>query len=107
MSSKEAIALVREAEQKATGIRAAAEREAAARLEQTERMCAHREIRATADTEKELKSKLARVQERANALIEQSREEARAEIGHTEGGSRAHQREAVKMIVWEMHNLCQ
>lgn len=107
LSCKDAIARVREAEQKADAIRANAEREAVARVEKTEKACADRTAKAVAVAEKELKTKLADVQKRADALIEQSREEARAEIGNTESDSRTRVRDAVKMIVWEMHNLCQ
>ena len=107
MSSKEAIARVREAEVRAAAIRAEAEQEAVARVEKNEKACALRMAKSIAATETEWKAKLSDVQRRADALIEQSREEAHTESAETENASRANVRDTVKMIVWEMHNSCQ
>ncbi len=107
LSSKEALARVREAEVEAAAIRARAAQKAAADMEKNEKACAARLTRATTAAESELTAKLAEVQKRADVLIEQSLDEARAATGDAEAEIRAHMRDAVKMIVWEMHNSCQ
>ena len=107
LSSREAIASVQKAESEAAAIRARAQQEAAEKIEQNEKACTVRMARAVAAAEAELAAKLADVQKRADALIEQSREEAVAEAEEGKNLSRARMRDAVKMIVWEMHNSCQ
>ena len=75
--SKEAIARIRETEIKAGKIRAGAEEEARCRIAAAEKSCSINAACATAAAESELRDNLNDVRSRAEALIEESREEAR------------------------------
>lgn len=105
--SKEAIMKIREAEAEASRIRAAAEEEARAKIEENAKDCAARAEEAISATDAALKVKLSSVKERAEALIEQSRKEASDDLAAMEAEARGHMREAVKIIVWEMYDSCQ
>ena len=105
--SKEAIMRVREVEAEAAAIREKAEQEAAARVEQNEKQCAEAAEKAISATDDALKVRLADVRKKADALIEQSRQEAAEDVITMETEARSHMREAVKIIVWEMFDSCQ
>ena len=105
--SKEAMLRVREVEVEAMASRQAAEKEAAARIEQNEKACAIREEKAIAATDEALKVKLETVKKRAEELIEQSRREAEDDVATLEIEARNRMRDAVKLIVWEMFDSCQ
>ncbi len=100
--SKEAIARVLEAESEANAIRERAAAEARARVEACEQACARRLAQATADEANALKARLEAVHHRAEALIEQSREEAGGDIEAITSVAREKMREAVKHIEWEL-----
>lgn len=105
--SKQALLRIREAEAEATTIREAAEQKARLLVEQNEKQCAEEAEKAINATDDSLKVKLASVRRRADALIEQSRREAAEDVVAMETEARAHMREAVKLIVWEMFDSCQ
>ena len=105
--SKQALLRVREAEAEAAAIREEAEQKARLLVEQNEKQCAEEAEKAINAADDSLKEKLASVRERADALIEQSRNEAAEDIVTMETEARAHMREAVKLIVWEMFDSCQ
>lgn len=105
--SKQALLRIREAEAEATAIREAAEQKARLLVEQNEKQCAEEAEKAINATDDSLKLKLASVRQRADSLIEQSRREASEDIVTMETEARAHMREAVKLIVWEMFDSCQ
>ena len=105
--SREAIARIRETEIEAGKIRANAEEEARRTISATEKSCAVNAACATAAAESELRENLDVVRSRADALIEESREEAREGTADMEAAARAHMRDAVKLIVWEIYDSCQ
>lgn len=105
--SKEAIMRIREAEAEAASMLEAARQEANTRVEQNEKRCAAAAEKAIGATDEALKVKLASVRARVDALIEQSRSEAAEDVVTMETEARAHMREAVKLIVWEMFDSCQ
>ena len=105
--SKEAIMKIREAEAEASRIRAEAEDAARAKIEENAKSCAARAEEGIAATDASLKIKLSSVRERAESLIEQSRQEASEDLESMEAEARSHMREAVKIIVWEMYDSCQ
>lgn len=105
--SREAMMRIREAEAEAKAIKEAAEQEAATRIEQNEKALAAEEEKAVSTADEALKAKLASVRKRADELIEQSRKEAAEDVTAMETEARAHMREAVKLIVWEMFDQCQ
>ena len=105
--SKEAIARSRETEIEAGRIRASAEEEARCRIAAAEKSCSVNAACATAAVESELRDNLGDVRTRAEALIEESREEARNGTADMEAAARTHMRDAVKLIVWEIYDSCQ
>ena len=98
---------IREVEAEATAIREKAEQEARARIEQNEKQCVEAAEKAVRTTDDALKVKLADVRKKADALIEQSRQEAAEDVIVMETEARGHMREAVKIIVWEIFDSCQ
>lgn len=104
--SKEAIARVRDAEARANAIRAEAEARATQLREQEEKACADAREARLKETSADWKRKLAGVQEKADDLIRQSREEAGADAQALEEAASQHRREAVKVVVWEMLDSC-
>jgi hypothetical protein len=103
--SKEAISQVLAAEAKANAIRENAAAEARARVEACERECAESEARQLEETKAQLTRRRDAVQERAEALILQSREEADGDIEALKSTARERMREAVKHIEWELTDI--
>lgn len=105
--SKEAIMRVQEAEAEAAAIRAAAEQTAKERIEENEKRCAAEAEKAINGTDAVLRHKLETVRKRADALVEQSRQEAAEEMQTIETETRSRMKDAVKLIVWEIFDSCQ
>lgn len=105
--SKESIRRVQEAETQAADIRAKAEEQAAARIEETERLCVLAAERTIAEVDASLREELTRVKEKADQLVEESRREVEEDVAAMEADARERMREAVKLIVWEMYDSCQ
>lgn len=100
--AKEAIARVQAAEAEAAAIRERAVREAHTRVEDCERAALRRKEVALEAASAELSERLLEVGRRAAALIEQSREEAEADIEALRESAGARMWEAVKHIEWEV-----
>ncbi len=100
--SKEAISRVLRAEAEANALRERARDDARERVSACEQACAKEAAEITAKTVAELKARRDTVQERANALITQSREEAGADIEAIQEAASEKMREAVKHIEWEL-----
>ncbi len=105
--SKESIRRVREVEAQAADIRAKAEEQAAARVEETERLCAIAAERTIAEVDASLQEELTRVKEKADQLVKESRREVEEDVAAMEADARERMRDAVKLIVWEMYDSCQ
>ena len=105
--SKEAIAKIREAEMRASEIRAEAEKEARRRVEQAEKDGAAEAARMADAASAEWKRSLEEVRRRSEALIAQSRAAANADIEGLEADARKKMHEATKLIVWETFDECQ
>lgn len=105
--SKEAIARVQEAEQRAAAIRAEAEAAARTMVEENRQRCkeeAERQVEATA---RMLEQKLESVRQKTEQLIQRSGEEAGDDAAALEAEANEKMREAVRIIVWEMFHSCQ
>ena len=102
--SREAIARVREAEARAADIRAQATAKAQQMRTDNEKACAEKhDVRV-----KEMSAALrAGLQEKADALVRQSRKEAQTDAEALKAAADVHMKEAVRVIVWEMFDSCQ
>ena len=100
--SKEAISRVLSAETEADAIRERAQTEARERVAACEAAEAAASADAIARTTAELKARQAKIRERSDALITQSREEAGADIEVLQAAAKEKMREAVKHIEWEL-----
>ena len=99
--SKEAIARVLGAEEEANAIRERARAEARRRVESCEIACRRETDGAVAYTTEEMQKRLTMVKARSDELLEQSREEALADIEAVRAAAAEKMREAVKHIEWE------
>lgn len=100
--SKEAISRVLDAEERANAIRERALAEAREKIAECEAACAKENAEAYARVSVEMKTRRDMVQERAEALVAQSREEAEANIEAIRTASEEKMREAVKHIEWKL-----
>lgn len=99
--SKEAISRVLRAEAEANALRDKAREDARNRVSACEQSCAQEAADATAETVAQLKARQDMVRDRANDLIDRSREEAGADIRAMRAAASEKMREAVKHIEWE------
>lgn len=104
--SKEAMTRVRDAEAQAANIRAEAAAEAARMRQENEKTCAAAAKERLNATAAALKERLAVVQQKADALVEQSRLEAAEDARGLIEAASEHRLEAVKVVVWEMFDSC-
>lgn len=102
MLSKEAISRVLGAEEEANAIRERARAEARRRVEACEAACSRETTSAVAYTTEEMKKRLDMVKNRSDELLEQSREEALADIEAVRAAAAEKMREAVKHIEWKL-----
>ncbi len=100
--SKDAISRVLRAEAEANAIRERAAADARARVDACEKACIRAHDEAIAAHRDSLRAREASVKERADALIEQSRGEAGADIDVIRAAASDKMREAVKHIEWEL-----
>ncbi len=105
--SREAIARVREAETQAADIRAKAAAEAGRLRTDNEKACAAKHDARVKEISGALRAGLDSMQEKADALVRQSREEAQTDADALRTAAGAHMKEAVRVIVWEMFDSCQ
>lgn len=105
--SKEAILKIREAEERAELIREAAEAEAQKRIEHAEKEGVALVARMTSAAASDIKDRLYEVTERSGELVDESRQDATADISKLEELARVNMRDASKLIVWGIFDLCQ
>ena len=104
--SKEAISRVREAEERALRIIADAELEARERVANAERASEELSDARLRAASEDIKNRLAKVNEGADALVDMGRAEARTDIADYAAEARANMPEAIKLITWGIHDLC-
>lgn len=105
--SREAISKVQKAEEEAAAIRAEAEANARAKIEENEQRCAKEAADRVETTAKELKKKLEDVRRKTDELIVLCSDEAQEDADALEAVAEEKMREAVRVIVWEMLDSCQ
>ena len=105
--SKEAISKIREAEDKARIIIESAEVEAGKRIDAAEKAGAALYEKMTASAAEDLKDRLSKVTGKSKELVEESRRDAEGELEELEAQARENMRDAVKLVVWGIFDLCQ
>ena len=105
--SREAIARVREAEARAADIRAQATAKAQQMRTDNEKACAEKHDVRVKEMSAALRAGLDSMQEKADALVRQSRKEAQTDAEALKAAADVHMKEAVRVIVWEMFDSCQ
>ena len=105
--SKEVILKIKEAEEKADSIRSSASLQAKNKIKNAEaegkRLCEAAEASAIAENEK----KLQLIREKANNMIESSRDSAKQEAKADTDAANIHMREAVRYIIGGITEKCQ
>lgn len=105
--SREAIDRVRDAEAQAAKIRADAAAEARKMRADNEKACAEKHDTRIKELSAALQTGLGSMQTKADELVRQSREDAKADADALREAADGHMKEAVRVIVWEMFDSCQ
>ena len=105
--SKETILKIKEAEEKADQIRAAASAQAKNRLKETEalgkKLCEETELKVSAENEK----KLALIREKAEEMILHNKAVAKEDAKAESDAAGVHMREAIRYIIGGIMDQCQ
>ena len=104
--SKEAISRVREAEERALRIIADAEVEARERIASAEKESEELSAARLRAASEDIKKRLAKVGDGAEALVDMGRAEARTDIADYAAAARSNMPEAIQLITWGIHDLC-